>query len=219
MLAEENNCLEDILCNGIYSLSKLQTYPNLRPSPRVGPPQGCLPRGGADLGRLVPIQCSQKACLLRSFWASRAGRCEFGQVWSSLITCQQILLLLLLQQIYKYVYLNSFVDGGMFPPKPQKYPTLSLKVPYGRRWGKGGLHKMFPVVVGSYPLARSCPTSFATAFFMALCSIRRHSCDPRGGNFLATRANEQTTYTCAYTHARTPARTAQSQGHKRNSFF
>ena len=41
-------------------LSELQTYPNLHPLPRVGPPLGCLPQGCANLCWLVPVRGSQK---------------------------------------------------------------------------------------------------------------------------------------------------------------
>ena len=48
-------------------ISKLQTYPNLHPPPRVGPALGCLPRGGANLCRFVPVRSSQKRAWGREF--------------------------------------------------------------------------------------------------------------------------------------------------------
>ena len=47
--------------------SGLQTYPNLHPPPRVGPPLGCLPRGGANLCRFVPVRSLQRRASGREF--------------------------------------------------------------------------------------------------------------------------------------------------------
>ena len=44
-----------LLCAYAKLFSGLQTYPNLHPLPRVGPPLGCLPRGSANLCRFVPV--------------------------------------------------------------------------------------------------------------------------------------------------------------------
>ena len=56
-------------------VSGLQTYPNLHPPPRVGPPLGCLPRGGANLCRFVPV---------RSLLTRASGR-EFAHVCFGLL--------------------------------------------------------------------------------------------------------------------------------------
>ena len=73
-------------------LNGLQTYPNLHPPLRVGR-WGVFHEGGANLCRFVPVWSSQtrawggriSTCLFWSFGGSRAGRCQFGRVWSSLI--------------------------------------------------------------------------------------------------------------------------------------
>ena len=48
-------------------ISGLQTYPNLHPPPPVGPSLGCLPRGGANLCRFVPVQSTQTRAWAREF--------------------------------------------------------------------------------------------------------------------------------------------------------
>ena len=47
--------------------SGLQTYPNLHLPLRVGPPPGCLPRGGANLCRFVPVRSLQTRASGREF--------------------------------------------------------------------------------------------------------------------------------------------------------
>ena len=47
--------------------SGLQTYPNLHPPPRVGPPLRSLPRGGANLCRFVPVRSLQTRASGREF--------------------------------------------------------------------------------------------------------------------------------------------------------
>ena len=55
--------------------------------PRVGPPLGRLPRGGAHLGRFAPVRSSQK----RAWGCERGkvGRCEFGRVLSKELSDSQ----------------------------------------------------------------------------------------------------------------------------------
>ena len=48
-------------------ISGLQTYPNLHPPPRVGPPLGCFPRWGANLCRFVPVRSIQTRASGREF--------------------------------------------------------------------------------------------------------------------------------------------------------
>ena len=48
-------------------ISALQTYPNLQPPLRVGPPLGYLPRGGANLCRFVPVRSLQTRASGREF--------------------------------------------------------------------------------------------------------------------------------------------------------
>ena len=49
-------------------LSELQTnLPELHPPLPVGPSVGCLPRGGANLGRFVPVRSSQTRAWGREF--------------------------------------------------------------------------------------------------------------------------------------------------------
>ena len=50
-----------------YIFSGLQTYPNLHPPPRVGPPLGSLPRGGANLCRFAPVRGLQTRASGREF--------------------------------------------------------------------------------------------------------------------------------------------------------
>ena len=49
------------------SPSSKQTYPNLHPPLRVGPPLGCLPREGANLCRFVPVRSLQTRAWGREF--------------------------------------------------------------------------------------------------------------------------------------------------------
>ena len=53
--------------NPLEVLRGLQTYPNLHPPLRVGPPLGCLPRGGANLCRFVPVRSLQTRASGREF--------------------------------------------------------------------------------------------------------------------------------------------------------
>ena len=49
------------------SCRRAPNLPNLHPPPRVGPPLGSLPRGGANLGRFVPVRSLQTRASGREF--------------------------------------------------------------------------------------------------------------------------------------------------------
>ena len=89
------------------------------PPLRVGPPLGFLPRGGAN------CSCSELTdegfgarictCLFWSFGASRAGRCEFGRVWSPLNRCFSHLLYTSVSRLAPHRRRKFFVNFGFAP--------------------------------------------------------------------------------------------------------
>ena len=60
-------------CSGRENFRELQTYLNLHPSLPVGPSLGCLPQGGANLCRFVPIRSSRTRVWEREFVHVRFG--------------------------------------------------------------------------------------------------------------------------------------------------